>query len=525
MRIPRIPFHARPFVFRFRRAEVGFKEFHLTRQTDQIRSLQGALRISPIGMYMFSQVAGRRIVEPIKWILGECLDDIIRGYLRTEHPEQQDLLASTFGETLGAMMTCWRLGGNLRIVRLLEDSDSKSPDYILLRETRGQVEQAHLLECKGAVEDLNNIKKIRKFDICKHVRTFRSKGYKQLKETKLGETIGHELSVSNPKKAIKVPGFTRNLAVTIVPDSRILQESNSVSIRVGRESCRNGKRNQCFQCIRVDPETSRFVYVHHQEEIKGSLKASREDKKSMVAIRKFVRRYESAWRALWAENDDDFKRQLIHLHKTTTDSRSKGPLLDYTNEMLCRLADAANQADLEIETAIDEVAKNVKPPYRKRLENISHQAKSKKTLHIDYSYPSSRCWRKQLGAVAAGQQGRRLSVQSVIFNGRDGKIIKLTASGDPRYFDDHLEHAVADLIHSEGVQEDIHWEDETVDFFDHDESDIEYRDIPPAFSYSIGKSWTSSRAHPDGSFSRAAAWIGNNGIAEIFIPHFKETDQ
>src|SRR6266516_303828 len=128
--VPRITLWTKPFRMAFRLSIRPFDDAHLDKQAADIQaSNYRYVTITPGALYILSSIAGRRMTEPARWILFDSLRDILNGNLRTQYPEKQDLLASTFGELLGVILLTAHLGGDIEIVRLLESTHGKCPIF------------------------------------------------------------------------------------------------------------------------------------------------------------------------------------------------------------------------------------------------------------------------------------------------------------------------------------------------------------------------------------------------------------
>jgi hypothetical protein len=171
MSVPRITLWTDSFEMPLRWSVRPLDERSLEKQVLDIqKKMPRIIEITPGALFILSSIAGRRMTEPARWILFDSLWDILYGHLRTQYPERQDLLASTFGELLGVVLLALHLGGEVEIVRLLESNYGKTPDFLLLQTTSSGQTIAHLLECKGRVEDLHNVNEhiapAREFDLC-----------------------------------------------------------------------------------------------------------------------------------------------------------------------------------------------------------------------------------------------------------------------------------------------------------------------------------------------------------------------
>jgi hypothetical protein len=112
MPVPRITLWSPPLQTSLRLAVRPFNDHHLEDQALKIHADDRPVRITPGTMYILSSIAGRRMPESVRWVLLDSLQEILDRELCTEQPERQDLLASTFGEVLGALFLALELGGS-----------------------------------------------------------------------------------------------------------------------------------------------------------------------------------------------------------------------------------------------------------------------------------------------------------------------------------------------------------------------------------------------------------------------------
>lgn len=265
MSIPRISLWTKPFIMPLRLAtNLSFRNGAVrelfTTQAEQIQDNHRVLSITPGAMYILSSVAGRRIVDPVRWVLLDSLRDVLDGELRTREVEHQDLLDSTFGEILGALCTALCLEGDAEIIRLVEGSKGKSPDFFVIERLPGGVRRYHLLECKGSVQDVNNINARDEIDLCAQIRQRRNDAEEQLRYfltenaiLKSGVTLSTHKSSKAKSGGHKKPfkpwhyAASINAAVVCVPDGRIPTES-TVTKRPKRACCQTAPQ-QCLSCI------------------------------------------------------------------------------------------------------------------------------------------------------------------------------------------------------------------------------------------------------------------------------------
>ena len=108
MSIPRITLWTEPLIVPVRLVkEQPFRRSDGRRQTlaEQTRAIQKSdetIKITPGAMYILSTIAGRRIVEPIRWVLLDSLRDIL-----TEIYIRSDRNVRIFSEP--RLVKCWAL--------------------------------------------------------------------------------------------------------------------------------------------------------------------------------------------------------------------------------------------------------------------------------------------------------------------------------------------------------------------------------------------------------------------------------
>ncbi len=300
MTIPRITLWTQPFRLPFRLALEGFNDGALSKQARQVQRKHDFITITPGAMYILSQAAGRRITEPVRWVLLDSLSDILAGKLRTEYPERQDLLAATFGEILGALVLSLQLGQNVEIIRLLESNNIQTPDFILL-ERSGNIVKGHLLECKGSVLDVNNVNQRKKVDVCQDIRNARRRGDAQLENIELDKLktgSGIMLGQSQIASGLTASMTSKNLSVVVVPDGRLPGSIASTVEMATRQACH---RVNCVQCLSSKSPSlaGNLITVLHRETLSPQRSLDNE-------LRIFLQTYQNVQRALWAEHDREF---------------------------------------------------------------------------------------------------------------------------------------------------------------------------------------------------------------------------
>ena len=305
MGVPLISLWTNSFKMPLRWYVGSFSERLLERQTNTIQQdIHRFVEITPGALLILSNVVGRRMTEPTRWILFDSLRDILNGNLLNQYPEGQDLLASTFGELLGVILLATRLGGEIEVVRLQESKKGKTPDFILLQNFPNGNKVAHILECKGRVEDVRNINALpmrSHYDLCHNLRSFRSEAIKQvdlvnLVKVKKGPstTLKQKIPFSFSKLA-----STKNIAISSVPDGRITQKCIH-SIFAPRSSCQP-RGVTCVNCITntTNKSQANVVCVLHQKDLGVGSTLNQ-------GLVSFLTNYSSAQRALWSGNNSSF---------------------------------------------------------------------------------------------------------------------------------------------------------------------------------------------------------------------------
>lgn len=308
--IPRISIWSQKVDIPFRLVERPVDDYWLEKQA---RAIQGAqaeiLRIAPAAMYILSSIAGRRIMNPVRWVILDSLQDVLIGNLRTVYPERQDILGPTFGEVLGVLFLALKMAGDVEIVRLLEGNEGKVPDYLLLQTSNGQT-TTHPLECKGVVGDVHNINDRQNLDVCQRIRDFRKDGLEQLCQGDLQDT-GRRVQIRASSYGALSPSSI-NLSVSYIPDARILtMVSNQVEF--ASRACCNENDMNCLKCIDAGyAGYTNIVSVLHREEISDGTPLD-------SALRSVIAKYRSAMRDLWAEDDKHFTKSFQNLTNTFSD--------------------------------------------------------------------------------------------------------------------------------------------------------------------------------------------------------------
>jgi hypothetical protein len=299
--IPRISLWSDPIDIPFRLATVPFYS-KIKLQIDQVQDPSEIVTITPGAMYILSNIAGRRIMEPIRWVLLDSLQEILLGNLRNQYPERQDLLAPTFGELLGAMLLALRLDGNLEIVRLLETSKTKVPDFFILQDTSSGV-FAHLLECKGTLRGVHQITESKSMDLCLNIREYQGRGYEQLTQTNpayFSYGARAQLRSQGGLRVSEESIASLNLAVTCIPDARLFRVGGGNITFPSRDSCER-RRKICLHCAKSsESQRSNPINVIFKEEL-----TTGSPMKEDLLLQ--IQRYRSASRGLWSNNPKLFE--------------------------------------------------------------------------------------------------------------------------------------------------------------------------------------------------------------------------
>ncbi len=302
------------------------------------------ITITPGALYILSSIAGRRMTEPARWILFDSLRDILNGNLRTQYPEQQDLLASTLGELLGVILLSQHLGGSIEIVRLLESNHGKMPDFFLIQ-TTSTAQTAHLLECKGRVEDVRNINsRITEYDLRQELRNFRKNAIEQIEKIDFSQAKPGARTVIQTSKlpfSISQVAATENIVISSVPDTRIIDQCRSSVKFACRKKC--SPRVTCNMCITniQDSSQANLVGVLHQRKIPSKSKRGQ-------ALLPFIARYHSVQRAAWSGNDIFFGVLFNYFITHSLDELSSAIFMTVTL-IEAATAEELTQADFDIQ--------------------------------------------------------------------------------------------------------------------------------------------------------------------------------
>jgi hypothetical protein len=291
-----------PVSIPLRLSRQSLTEWELTGQCQQVQRTRAELEITRGAMYILSGIAGRSIVEPVRWAMLDGVLHMLAGALRTDHPQHQDLLAPTYGETLGVLIRALLLGGNVEIVRLLEGNSGKTPDFLLVRNTLGNTE-LHLVECKGTSVELHSTNRKRVLDVCRRIRTLRNHGRTQVTHVAWNELrAGGRLRLRWQRSPLATQASTCAVAVVVVPDARVLTGVSPHVQPAARRPCRGIRCVGCMDSGRQDLSANLVVAV--DEDDLPALVFTPGGPFVDPLIERFVEAYRSGQRALWAEDDD-----------------------------------------------------------------------------------------------------------------------------------------------------------------------------------------------------------------------------
>ncbi len=516
MSIPRITLWTKPVDIPLRFAVRPFNDKLLTAQTHDIQSNQHVLKVTAGAMYIASSIVGRRVPEPVRWVILDSLQDILAGNLRNEHPEGQDIFASTLGEILGVILMALKLGNTLDFVRLLESNEDQTPDFIVFENTAGG-RIPHLLECKGSVEDVYNTNDRGKLDICQHIRSFRKRGKEQLDNINYSKLkAGGKISVSGSKMPF---GFskgvaTKNLSIVIIPDGRLLRTMNASAGKSPRKICEDNSFS-CKRCITNigNNRLAGAVAVLHQDKV--NLSTTR-----WGQIGQFLRKYQDAQKALWTENDDVYDDQVAELFEMIRSPQLEGEERATAAYLTLALLDVANKEGMAVESLPIEVVTHSLP------DNLRERAvKTIQAGHQERDSPKKRVSRTQdddaalarirnLGDLDEKVLINRGSLEAAGIRGTvqyvdDATLIRLMGTGNLGSDFENLKNYVESII--AGVRRSrspIEWRREYAEF--------QGRHID------FGLSWDKypyPNLSPTSKLPGITAWISNDGRAEVIIRH------
>ncbi len=509
------------------------------------------IEITPGALYILSCIAGRRMPEPVRWVLLDSLRDILNGKLRNQFPERQDLLASTFGELLGVALLALRLGGEVEVVRLLESPRGKMPDFLLLQVTPGGT-IAHVLECKGRVEDVRNINDLTgAFDLCQEQRNFRAKAKKQIDGICSSPLRSGAQTVIRQKMPFDFARMasTKNIVVSSVPDGRLVRECTHTAF-ARRKQCQPPSRVTCVKCMtnaRNGSQTNVISALYWEEIAKNS--------PINQALLAFLKNYRAAQRAVWSENEDLFALSLNNLANQITNRSIRGEAIPSSVFMLITLLEIAKSEGFrgfdidtlaigelvpeELRVILDEV-------YRELVAESQRDGRQSDLVPIPYLQGSLywQQWRVEQDRVAErfrGENGRvtgPLITQTADFLLKEVEIpVRAAISGTDVYGsaqnEKHsavvrlastnqaaLEKYVSELITQlrDGIEDPpVVWLDE---FFQDESYEKAEGSDPTARQkrYIVGKSWDMfPYPYQKLGLPGITAWIAEDGRAEIFV--------
>lgn len=552
MSVPSITLWTDPFRMPLRLSVCPFDVTSFDRQVAEIQEkTYRFIEITPGALYILSCIAGRRMPEPVRWVLFDSLRDILNGKLRNQFPERQDLLASSFGELLGVTLLALRMGGTVEVVRLLESPRGKMPDFLLLQDTPGGT-IAHVLECKGRVEDVRNINNLAgTFDLCQEQRNFRAKAKKQI------DGIGRSPLSCGARTVIrqKVPfdfsrlASTQNIVISSVPDGRLLRECTHTAF-ASRKQCQPPSRVTCVKCMtnaRNGPQTNVISALYWKEVAKNSA-----IDQTLVA---FLNNYRAAQRAVWSENEDLFALSLNNLANQISSRNLRGEMTSSAVFMLITLLEIAKSEGFrgfDIDTqAIGELASEelrviLDEVYRELVAESQRDGRQNDLVPIPYlrDPPYWRQWRFEQDRVAERFRGENegatnplitqtadfllkeveVSVRAAISgsdvygsaqNEKHSAVVRL-ASTNQAALEKYVEELITHLRY--GIEDPpVVWLDE---FFQEEgyEKVEDSGEVIRQKRFTVGKSWDKfPYPYQKLGLPGITAWIAEDGRAEIFV--------
>lgn len=550
MSVPRITLWTNPFRMPLRMAVCPFDLRDYVPQVTQIQEkTHRFIEITPGALYILSCIAGRRMPEPVRWVLFDSLQAILNGELQNRFPERQDLLASTFGELLGVALLAIRLGRSVEIFRLLESGRGKMPDFLLLQDTPVG-SYAHVLECKGRVEDVRNINNLAGvFDLCKEQRDFRTKARKQIDE------IGRSPIKLGPRTVIRqrIPfGFshlasTQNIVVSSFPDGRITQDCTH-SMFATRTPCQPPSRVTCVKCMTNTRNTSQtnVISVLYQKVVASNSAIDQ-------ALVSFLKDYRTAQQAVWSENNTLFATTLNNMVEQLTSHHLQEAVIPSSIFMLITLLEVAISEGItgfdidthSIEALASEEQRTIwNEVYRELLDIRQRGGRQSRPATLPYPQGSTdwQDWRTQQDLMQdfIPEEQRRerwyatdpVVTQTVdtIFretnapfrativgndvygslqNEEHVAIIRLVSTNRAT-LEKYVNGLIAQLRKGREVPKDD-WHEEFLQEGDYDKEAM-------GSSFLVGKSWDKfPYPHPSIDLPGITAWLAEDGRAEIFI--------
>jgi hypothetical protein len=288
------------------------RDSRLNDQLDRVQSNRVELTVTRGSLYILSGIVGRSIVEPVRWAVLDGVLHMLSGALRTDYPQRQDLLAPTYGETIGVLLRALLLGGDLEILYLLDGSSGKTPDFLLVQSTNaGPV--LHLVECKGTSIELHSTNRNLHLDVCQKARNLRNSGKGQL-ENIAWNTLqaGGRLKLKWHHSPLSSYAATCAVAVVVVPDARVLKGIRPQVAAPARRACQEvGVR--CVDCLgSALPDLQANLVVILDEDIL-SIPRTIGGGDLDPTIRRFVDAYRRGQRGLWAEDEDEVTESVRRL--------------------------------------------------------------------------------------------------------------------------------------------------------------------------------------------------------------------
>lgn len=529
MVIPRITLWTEPLKLDARIALCPFNERYLDQQARNIQLTQQVIEITPGAIYILSNITGRRIPEPIRWVLFDSLQEIIEGGLRTQYPEKQDLLGSTFGEILGAALLALNLNGNIEIIRIIESSQGKSPDFIILQTTSsGKV--VHLLECKGTVKDINNINQRNSIDLCQDIRTFREKGKEQLDNINFQQIeMGSRVLVREQKVSFNLPVeiSKKYLSVVCIPDGRIIKLTSSTVAQANRPACR---QTTCIECIKSQStqDKSSLLAVIHYESIDSN-------NSTAEILQNFIDSYRSSEKSLWAGDNELFSVQIKELVNRISGQNLQVSLITIKFILLALIEEGISKGikpseiEYEIDKLVESFSGELLLTYANQLKDKISKQQSEKNIQniaaddINQQEIFNQDYRntKRLITHNTSLGSTNLSIRVIIELFNEAAIIRLylilqehqLLGSEIENLKKYVEFLI-NLIRNSSSKLYLHWREES--FSISQENSDETR------KFVIGFSWDQyPYPNPANGLPGFTAWVSYDGRAEIVVRQYK----
>lgn len=500
----------------------SLREWTLRKQALAIQAGAGIreLTITPGAMYILSAVAGRRVPDPVRWVLLDSLGSILSGGLQNTHAERQDLLAPTFGELLGTALLALEVGGEVEIIRLLDSHVGTSPDFLLLQYSghpSGPV--AHLLECKGMVEDVHNINGRKAVDVCQHIRTLRNEGIEQLDEVNLKE-VSHGASIRSRVArfpfALAETSASKNLTVLCIPDGRIPIQLDPADLSpVNRDVCRNVGCVQCMTGTTQPPMTNLICVIHREKMAQGAAVAP--------GLADFLKKYRMAQQAVWAGSDPFFTSSFDGLRASLDDNDwppetrrtlvyMAATLLEAAAARQMRTAEVSRGlserlADDEVKRILDEIIVAAGSSPGKESDPVTLEPGEFAGVARSGENEGNRTYLlRDFRPYAEGGAAPGVTIYGTLDSRGGISLIRLCAGAAGAHAYDALKDYTEELVEMirNGLRPHLRWRREYARL---DQSEIEF-----------GVSWDQfPYPHPDGKRPGITAWVSAEGRAEVVV--------